>query len=345
MRFALYLVGLVFGLSQAAAEDGFVIVTVGEEGHRMSSRDGVRFSVSQPNENSDGDLLDLFCVCHGNGVFVAVGGWRSPQVFLAGDGETWEEVDPAEFEGVRGPASRVVFAEGHFFLMSQSGSLLRSSDGRNWEHVGTAPLEEEPKRQRLRDLAYGNGVFVGTGSYGALAVSRDMGKTWTVLTVPLHGSEPVWPSVVFGNGIFIIAGESGYTATSRDGVIWENETTHDGRYRRLSHVSWTGREFFAHGEPADDGPPFRLMSRDGTLWTSYQPGRKNQPNRIWRFGSAYFGISENRSTGESRLFRSQNTREWELLDKPQGVSVRWMASNLAIPETSGPVGTKLQLNW
>lgn len=348
MKWLIVLAGLWgFSWPCAKAGDSLAIVAAGDRGQRMVSRDGGAFADFQPGEPGGREEEDLIDVCFGKGVFVAVGGTDRPRVVLTADGSEWEEIDPAEFEGVEGAAVCVLFGENFFHLMTAGGVLLRSGGGRDWEMAGRVPLAEDPKRPRARDMAFGNGVFMVTGDYGMIAVSSDGGRTWAMMTAPLHGSGPAGPSVEFGNGVFILAGTAGYTAVTRDGFAWEDETAHDGRFEEVSNLTWTGREFFACGKPADEGPFFRLMTRDGKIWTAYQPGRTNQPEKIWRFGDLYYGISAALDAGASRLFRSRNTREWEPVANSRGFSVRAMASNRPVPPANPLtlIPVERQMKW
>lgn len=329
-RFSLLTTFLILATSLSPSngqDDSLVIVTIGGGGHRMMSTDGESFHHHHQWGVCAHDENDLMHATFGNGLFVAGGGWGAPRVVVSADGISWKETPRERFGDAQGAVSRILFIDGEFHLMTQMGFLLRSRDGEQWEFVGKSPLSRKPKMQRVRDMAFGNGVLVGVGDYGAISVSTDMGKTWSVTTAPHHGEDRTWPTVAFGAGVFVIGGAKGYTASSKNGVTWEHESTHDGKYQKIGKLVWTGDEFFAFSNPTKKGPPYRLSSRDGISWTSYQPGWKGHPNAIWKIGETYFGTVDNFFKGNTQLYRSTDAKTWVEIPNEKEYSVRWIVSN------------------
>lgn len=330
-RFRLILTTLFVGsVSGAMAEEGStesIFVTVGGGGHRMSSSDGTTWKNHQQWGKCSHDANDLMHVAYGNGVFVGVGGYAQPRVVVTADGKTWEEIDKSQFKNARGGSFRVLFVKDQFYLMSLMGNFLRSKDGRKWEQIGLVPLERKPKLQRIRDLAFGNGIFVGVGDFGAISASNDMGKTWTVDSAKHHGKDRTWPDIEFGDGKFVLVGVDGYTATSTDGLTWKNETMHSGIYKKVNNLCWTGKEFFAHGSKVTKGAPDVLVSKDGIHWTTRKFDWTKTPMVVYRFGDTYYGPKDNFFKGNTILYRSNDGETWKTIKNEKGYSARWMTSN------------------
>lgn len=305
--------------------ESLTLVSVGGGGHRMSSTDGKTFGNHEQWGPCGHDANDLLHVTYGNGKFVAVGGWSKPRIVVSKDGKDWEEVPESEFEKAKGAAFRVLFADGSFHFLTLSGNMMRSEDGKEWQHIGDVPLTKKPDLERIRDLAYGNGTFVGVGDFGVVAVSKDMGKTWTASRAKHHGKERTWPKVEFGAGRFVIAGVDGYTASSKDGETWEHETTHGGAFKKISEINWTGKEFYAYAS-AVKGAPHRLISKDGIEWTSRLKW-SGVPVSVWLFDGTYYGVQDDFFKGNTKIYRSKDGEDWELSENEKGYSARCITAN------------------
>lgn len=89
----------------------------------------------------------------------------------------------------------------------------------------------------IKDLAYGNGIFVGISANEQKAIYSTNGTSWTSVTLPYNQSgapTKYWNSIAYVNGRFIIAGSVGSTTshlnnthimTSTDGVNWNTTWT------------------------------------------------------------------------------------------------------------------------
>jgi hypothetical protein len=130
--------------------------------------------------------------------------------------------------------------------VSRAGDLL---DHWMWRN----PL---PTGQLLNAFAYGNGLHVGVGAYGAIVTSPD-GVTWTLessgVTNTLFG-------VAHGNGLFVAVGTSGRILISPDGRNWTSRPS--GTSSHLFGVVRGNDRFVAVGSQV------MTTSPDGLAWSS-----------------------------------------------------------------------------
>jgi hypothetical protein len=132
-----------------------------------------------------------------------------------------------------------------------------------------------PPSTLLRAAAYGNGIYVVTGSYDipydsstipavadSAALTSPDGATWTAQ--PASSDGPMG-DIAFGNGIFVATGKYhviATTLTSRDGVHW-NSSIGD---RELNSV------VFGNGRFVMLGSTNNYTSTDGVNWTPIPNG-------------------------------------------------------------------------
>jgi hypothetical protein len=76
--------------------------------------------------------------------------------------------------------------------------------------------------QQWRSVAYGNGMWVVTGTLATIAYSEDL-STWTAVTIPNTSPQQEWIDIIFGGGKFVLSGAyywQSQTAYSTDGINW-----------------------------------------------------------------------------------------------------------------------------
>lgn len=138
-------------------------------------------------------------------------------------------------------------------VLSEVGT---NNDITAWQGVGVT--------NGYRDIAFGNGLFVGTFG-GARAYSSD-GITWTEST-PLN-----WQAeyVTFGNGLFVAIGfasvlgvPTSYIFTSPNGITWTSRTPSEAMW--FQDISYGNGLFVAI---ARTGTNRIMTSPDGITWTS-----------------------------------------------------------------------------
>lgn len=137
------------------------------------------------------------------------------------------------------------------------GTILFSLDGASWytAHSDSASL--------LSGLAFGEGLFIATGSGGEI-LSSSNGSEWTrrgesVTSVTLS-------CAVYGNGIFVAAGSGNKAVVSTNGIDW---IEHDmgGTASWFFGIDYFNNHFVAVGR---DG--VIMTSADGEIWVERASG-------------------------------------------------------------------------
>lgn len=241
--------GLTFG-------NNLFVTVSGSNGGSNRSSDGVNWiSSTIPNVSYCSNLV------FGNGAFVADGMYNNStqSTYRSTNGTTWtRKLGPA---GSSASLKGLSFANGIFFALYSATTYYRSTDGTTWTTKTTLPSGPSawysvaygnglyiatansttaaystdgntwtkstmPSGGAWR-VAFGNGVFVAvnqtnTSSYAKAAISKDNGKTWEKLTLPLNVS---CGHIIFANGMFFV---SSYTSAnvfySSDGENWKTST-------------------------------------------------------------------------------------------------------------------------
>ena len=95
----------------------------------------------------------------------------------------------------------VIFANGKFVAVGNSGRIAISTDGVTWN---TATVGSK----NLLSIEYGNGKFVVGDNAGNITTSLD-GETWET---PIAVSSGAWNAITYGNGKFVAVGDGGRIA-------------------------------------------------------------------------------------------------------------------------------------
>jgi len=141
-----------------------------------------------------------YTISYGNNVFVY--GGEHGGMNYSSDGLTWGDTIVTDCY-----IGKVLFVNNGFYSVGCSSSPFRgvgyySDDGVVWNEL--RGLNQDGITNS--DIAYGDGIFVVTGSYGALKVSSD-GRNWTSRNT---GEASSWVyAIAFGNSTFVIVGENG----------------------------------------------------------------------------------------------------------------------------------------
>jgi hypothetical protein len=219
----------------------FVAVTIDQ---LLSSADGLIWSVA----STDVAPFRFYSVAYGNGVFMATGDTNPTRVFWRStDGVQWNLVSTSDdFLSLY----TLAFGNGVF----TTGNIY-SSDGLNWAST------DLPGSQSPTDLAFGNGLFVGSaGTPGQMLRSAD-GIHWTIETgFPTTDRDIFFQCAAFGNGLFVAAATSPYGIfiRSTDGVNWISnnpdaesaaDTLYSGTYAngRFVTVGFQGAIWYSDG--------------------------------------------------------------------------------------------------
>jgi hypothetical protein len=259
----------------SGAQTGDILYTARDAGAGYLKADGSVYSQSayaalfgsvgllpQPGAFSSGVVrtsgfgtIDIYSVCYGNGLYVAVG--RSGKLVTSPDGITWT-VRTSGFGAT--DIYSVCYGNGLYVASGDSGKLATSPDGITWtaRTSGFGPI------YIIYSVCYGNGLYVAAGVSGTLATSPD-GITWTVRTSGF-GPTHIIRSVCYGNGLYVAAGVSGTLATSPDGITWTVRTSGFGATTIYS-VCYGNGLYIA----ADEFSKL-ATSPDGITWTVHATG-------------------------------------------------------------------------
>ncbi|MBM3684802.1 MAG: hypothetical protein FJW83_09745 [Actinobacteria bacterium] len=200
-------------------------------------------------------------ITYGDGKFVALSQYDR-HIHVSDDGGlNWDQIDPtvanfAEWTGITYGAGRFVAVS--FF---PGRKVLTSTDAVTWTAIDADAASSTIDQTQWRDIAYGNGIFVGISHYSRSLTSPD-GLTWT-----LTSSLPVGAAdIAFGNGTFVAVASSGAlrVMTSTDGVNWTAPSLSGAPATSAwNDVTWdpAGSQFVAVGTSAV------MTSPDGTNWT------------------------------------------------------------------------------
>lgn len=256
-----------------AATDGKLVVNVGTRGAVALTSDLVHW---EPIEQFTSK--DLYGVCRGNGMYVAVG--DEGTLFTSTDARTWtERLVPGDLS-----LASIAFGNGAYVAVGLGGGIVRSSDGAEWTPV-TAPVDKN-----LYDITFGGGRFVAVGQDGAIVTSVD-GLTWEDRTV---SSETDLYGVAWGKDKYVTAGGASVILSSPDGAVWTHQTA---AFEDLTFaaVAYAGDAFVLAADhdaiqQIVDVPTrwavFYFRSTDGTSWQDL----KWQEAYVWKRSSWVRGM-------------------------------------------------------
>ena len=193
----------------------------------------------------EGDAGDLSGVCHGQGLFVAVGAGGT--ILTSSTGEIWN----AQSSGTTIWLVAVAFGNGAFVAVGLDGVVLSSPDGTNWTTRDSGVITD------LRTVIFGSGLFVITG-YNLILTSSD-GISWARQS----SSVSLGRHIVYGNVYFFVEGPPGSNFISPDGTNWIAQAT-DLSSRGLYAAGFGGGRFLII-----DTEVHVFSSHDAVHWTEH----------------------------------------------------------------------------
>jgi len=201
------------GLWSVAVTPGGVLVACGDDGIVMRSTNGTAWSsiTGFGTTNLDG-------IAFGSSTFVMTGyssGSGTPKVFTSADGLTWADDSAGSGVATWQDLRKIAWLNDRFVASGWFSKLRTSTDnGQTFTTTRTTPTE------RVRGLAYGNGVYLAAGVDQSAAdahvdvLSLD-GVNWTQYAAP-SGVTTRKAATFFAN-TFITVGDNGH--------IWQSDVT------------------------------------------------------------------------------------------------------------------------
>jgi len=170
---------------------------------------------------------------------------------LSTDGITWTPTTLATSGSTVN--SGLEYGNGRWSMLTTGSSYQYSTDGITW----TFGYLASPANKTWQAMAFGNSVFVGTGSSTNLSAHSTDAITWTTGTMPSSGN---WYGLAFGNGVFVaIRQSSDAAATSTDGLTWTARTS-------VASAAWY-KLAFGNGVFVAVSNVSAQYSTDGITWT------------------------------------------------------------------------------
>ncbi len=155
------------------------------------------------------------------------------------------------------PLNSVIYTNGEFVAVGDTGVVCLSTNGTNWTESLTATTSD------LQSVIYGNGLFVAAGAGGVIETSAN-GTNWMIQNSGTTGS---LSALAYANGKFVAVGTNA-VVSSPDGVRW---TPAVSGISGVTGVTGGGAGFVAipgNGEPYSGPNSLVYFSEDGLVWTS-----------------------------------------------------------------------------
>jgi hypothetical protein len=160
----------------------------------------------------------------------------------------------------------------------------------------------------IRDIAYGNGVYVVVGAQNVytskIYYSTNL-SSWTEASHPslIHG----YQRVCFGNGVFVAAGNNNggtgnYVAYSTDGITWNSTSVPN----RATFLSFVNGQFVAFGSNMET----IYTSTNGSTWSTISTGLGTFPTRCDIVYGAGVYVSMRSEGSSGRVVYSTNLSSW-----------------------------------
>lgn len=203
-----------------------------------------------------------------------------------------------------------------------------------------------PTPNPIRDIAYGNGLWVAVGDSGTVLTSADNEQSWALQDAGVTNNRTHFSGIVFANNQYVAVGSPGLSATSPNGTNWTlralgarpdpwNVVTHgNGRYiaggisttniavspdgtnwtllscglsGSVNDIVFTQGLFVAVGTQLGFTPGFIVTSPDGTNWTA------RVTNHSVGFGGVAYGNGQFVAVGNTATALSPDGVNWTLL--------------------------------
>jgi hypothetical protein len=251
------------------------------------SDDGINWQ-----SNSIKVIGDITGVAYGNGKFVAVG--YNSAVLYSYNGIKWYEGTTSSSINL----DEVAYGNGKFVAVGSNGGIAYSLDGISWT-VKSSLIAI------LNCIAYGNNIFVASGSYQSNAdLDRDViysvdGINWTAVKLTGADTGSSLTGLAYGAGKFVGFNANGFVSCSSDGINWNATGKISGNSQ---DITYGNGKFVAVGRRASVA-----YSTDGITWNSITIENETDDIRRVAYGNGKF-VTVGYYSGTS--FYSTNGINW-----------------------------------
>ncbi|ANY67323.1 hypothetical protein BBD42_13190 [Paenibacillus sp. BIHB 4019] len=203
--------------------------------------------------------------------------------------------------------------------------------------------------------AYGNGLYIAVGSYGAIIKSTDADHWENVKTrVDSNYSGVSAPAsfsfygVAYGNGVFVAAGSEGVILSSTDGVNWTQRTS--GISTQISNVEYFTFNGVGAFYALSKGK--YVTSTNGTTWSTVVPTGLPSDKSITQVTVGNNGSRLGMSSEEGKVYSTTNGTTWTSIrpetpsaTKANGANfLEWMNDRYFMADISGYIWTSTNLS-
>jgi len=297
---------------------GGYFIGAGENGVRLSSQDGVKWSPPTTGEGSGADKKGnqgvagaFWALASKPGqIAVAVGpyggaGWIRSHTE---DGVNWSDIELLDGDDA-GRLLDVCYGGDQFAAVGSEVPnyitcyYTTSKNGLEWKNVQSLHRKRDDKNAGgLIRVEYGNDTYVGIGRAGKLAWSAD-GQKWS-FSDKKQTLDQSLIEICYGNGVFVGVGLHGLRMTSVDGREW----SHIEKGQEGEHI---GSIIVANGIFVGMAPGATYFSEDGREWKRIANNRAGAGAVKIAYGDGVFVGAQYRG----QLLTSRDALTWTETDK------------------------------
>jgi hypothetical protein len=267
-------------------------------------------------------------VAYNNGLWIATAQGGSLITRSTDDGKTWSSTGTKG--GILGTTS-VAYGKdnnnnGLWVACGEGSRIVSSPDGNNWTAATWVAPMTEASFSAVRDVAYGNGLWVAAGySNPSIAKSTD-GKNWSGVTA-FTGNTGM--AVAYGNGVWVVIFAGSIIVRSTDGgATWSAVPVGSlGGFKGGACVAYgedgagNGR-WVAGGLGYTTGPKIIFSSDNGASWSAAADAAGIIAGHSVAYGQDGAGNKRWVIVGEggSKIAYSSNGSEWTAAASNGGVT-------------------------